>query len=143
MDPSVLPMWVRMVAVTAPVFRSTRDTVSSLQLGTQRLPKPAARPEHGPLPTGTVAATRFVFGSSRVTASFGLFEIHTASSTAIQSGAPGTANTASGFSRSIGILTPGVLTPGLGGVAVCISTTEPSQNAIAVLIISTVHNNVA
>ena len=51
-----------MVAVTLPVFKSTRDSVWSPQLGTQRLPNAAARPEHGRLPTGIVAATVLVVG---------------------------------------------------------------------------------
>ena len=90
----------------------------------------------------SLVATVFVFGSRRATVSFGLFEIHTASSTTIQSGAPGTTNTASGFNRSIGILMPGVFTPGLGGV-VCTMSAEPTQSAVTVFIISTVHNSVA
>src|SRR5581483_2344466 len=98
-EPSVFPIVVLIVDATAPLFRSTRAIVESPQLGTQRLPKPAARPEHGRLPVAIVAATVFVFGSSFATLSFGLFEIQTASSTAIQSGAPGTAKTASGFRR--------------------------------------------
>jgi hypothetical protein len=39
-------------------------------------------------------------------------EIQTDSSTAIQSGFPGTSNTAAGFKLPIGMRTPGVLTPG-------------------------------
>jgi hypothetical protein len=83
-------------------------------LGTQRLPKPAARPEQGLFPTGIVAATVLLLTLSRATVSFGLFEIQTSSSMAIQSGEPGYGKTASGCSRSIGIFTPGVLTPGFG-----------------------------
>ena len=33
--------------------------------GTHTLPKPAARPEHGRLPTSIAATTWLVFGSSR------------------------------------------------------------------------------
>ena len=88
-------------------------------MGTHKLPNAAASPEQGRLPTGITAVTVLVFGFSRLTLSFGLFEIQTSSSAAIQSGEPGTAKTASGCSRSIGILTPGVLTPGFGGDGVC------------------------
>ncbi len=49
-------MVMGIVAVTLPVFRSTLLSVWSPQLGTQRLPNAAARPEHGRLPTGIVAA---------------------------------------------------------------------------------------
>src|SRR5258705_398757 len=82
MDPSVLPMVVLIVAVTVPVCKSTRlidgGVVASPQFGTHRLPKPAARPEQGRLPTATVAATAPVFGSSLETLSFGLFDTQTA-----------------------------------------------------------------
>src|SRR6478609_9717147 len=87
-DPSELPIVDRMVAVTVPVFRSTRLNVESPQLGTHKLPNAAARPEQGRLPTGIVVATVLVFAASRVTLSLGLFEIQTSSSTAIQSGDP-------------------------------------------------------
>src|SRR5262245_10145042 len=116
MPPSESPMVIGTVAVTALVFKSTRASVLSPQFGTQRLPNAAARPEHGclPAPRATVAATVFVFGSNRDTLSFGSFDTHADSSIASQSGCPPTVNTASGFRRSIGILTPGVFTPGLG-----------------------------
>ena len=81
------------------------------------------------MPTGIVAATVLVFGFSRATLSFGLFEIQTSSSTAIQSGEPGTGKTASGCRRSIGILTPGVLTPGLGGGGDCAHAPKPQQES--------------
>ena len=48
---------------------------------------------------------------------FGSLETQTDSSMAIQSGAPGTSNTASGFSAVIDTRTPGAFTPGLGGRA--------------------------
>src|SRR3989442_14957097 len=90
-----------------------------------------------------VAATVLVRGSRRATVSFGALEIHTSSSTAIQSGIPGTGKTASGVRRSMGILTPGDLTPGLGGAAGVCWRPEPSNSdtAMTLLIISTVHNN--
>src|SRR5213075_314885 len=81
MEPSEPAMVVWMVAVMVPVLRSTRDSVWSPQLGTQRLPKAAARPEHGREPTGIVAATVLVVALSLATLSFGLFEIQTSSST--------------------------------------------------------------
>src|SRR5438093_10036882 len=89
-----------------------------------------------------VATTVLALGSRRATVSFGALEIHTSSSTAIQSGLPGTGKTASGFSRSMGILTPGDLTPGLvAGGGVC-RRAEPSNVAMTILIIiPTVHNN--
>jgi hypothetical protein len=59
-------------------------------LGTHTLPKPAASPEQGSLPTVMVAMTRLLLGSSRDTLFFGEFETHTSLSIAIQSGAPGT-----------------------------------------------------
>ena len=62
------------------------------------------------------AATTFVLGSRRAMLSFGRFDTQTDSSIASQSGYPGYGKTESGFSRSMGILTPGVLTPGLGGL---------------------------
>ena len=63
--------------------------VESPQFGTQTLPKPAASPEPGFLPTAKVV-TALLLGSSRETLFFGEFETHTSLSTAIQSGAPGT-----------------------------------------------------
>src|SRR5215471_798648 len=74
-----------------------------------------ARPEQGLLPTGTIASTLLVFGSSLATVFFGKLETQTDSSMAIQSGAPVTSNTASGFKAVIGTFTPTVFTPGLGG----------------------------
>src|SRR5437899_114991 len=71
-----------------------------------------------------MAITLLVFGSSRATVFFGKLETQTDSSMAIQSGAPGTSNTASGLSAVIGIFTPGAFTPGRGvraGLGVCIS----------------------
>src|SRR6185369_5474278 len=53
------------VATTSFVFTSTRDSVLSVQFGTQMLPKAAVSPEHGHLPTVTAATTLFVTGSSR------------------------------------------------------------------------------
>src|SRR5437764_12028402 len=88
-EPSLFPIVDGKVAVTAPLFKSTRAIVLSPQFGTHRLPNAVARPEHGPLPTGITAATVFVFGSIRATVSFGRLETHTDSSTAIQSGDPG------------------------------------------------------
>ena len=65
---------------------------------------------------------------------------------AIQSGAPGTGNTASGFKRSIGILTPAVFTPGLGGGGASwadISTVRKpaASTAMGIFGIVVVHNN--
>src|SRR6266700_1684983 len=142
MEPSVLPMAQGMVAVTLPVLRSTRESVWSPQLGTQRLPNPAARPEHGRFPTSIVPAAALVFGFSRTTLSRGLFEIQMSSSTAIQSGAPGTAKIASGCRRSIGILTPGVLTPGLGRGGACeaCEAARPNRSVMTIFIILPVHN---
>ena len=54
-------------------------------------------------------------GRSFATVPFGAFDTQAASSMANQSGAPAYGNTASGFNRSIGILTPAVFTPGFGG----------------------------
>src|SRR5258706_1339078 len=118
MPPSELAMPMGIVAVTLPVFRSTRLIDWSPQLGTHKLPNPTANPEQGFLPTVMVSTTLLVFGSMCRTLSLGLFETHTDSAsplaTAIQSGEPGYGNTASGLSRSMGTRTPGVLTPGLG-----------------------------
>src|SRR5579864_7089269 len=80
-------------------------------MGIQTLPKPKARPAQGPLPVAMVSVILLVLGSMRVRLSFGLFEIQTDSSIAIQSGAPGMSKVASGFNRLMGICTPGVLTP--------------------------------
>src|SRR4029079_8464676 len=91
--PSLSPIVVGSVAVTVPVFRSTRDIVDSPQLGTHRVPKPAASPEHGALPTLIRPTTALARGSMRVTEFAGSFETHTSSSMASQSGAPGTAKT--------------------------------------------------
>src|SRR5262249_58640795 len=64
-----------------------------------------------------MASTLLVLGSRRATVFFGKLETQTDSSMAIQSGAPGTSNTASGFKAVIGTRTPGAFTPGLGGRA--------------------------
>ena len=112
-EPSEFPIVVLIVAVTSPVFRSTREIVWSPQLGTHTLPNPAARPEQGLARRRSWPTTVFVLGSRRDTLSFGLFETHTCSSIASQSGVPGTRNTASGFRRSIGILHAGRLDPWL------------------------------
>src|ERR1035438_2285603 len=77
--PSESPIPIGTVTETLLVFKSTRDSVLSPQFGTQRLSKPMARPEHGALPTVTVSAILFVFGSIRATLFFGLLEIQTAS----------------------------------------------------------------
>src|SRR5439155_18656824 len=114
-DPSELPIVVRIVAVTAPVLTSTRDSVLSPQFGTHTLPNATARPEQGRLPVAMGVPIVFVFGSSLARLSFGAFDTHAASSIASQSGVPGYTNTASGFSRSIGIFTPDGFTPGFGG----------------------------
>src|SRR5262245_4469181 len=103
------------VAVTSLVFRSIRDRVVSSQIGTQRLPKPATSPALGFFPTGMIAAMVLVFASRRTILLFRLSVTHTepsASTVSSQSGHPPVSNTASGFRRSIGILTPGVSTPG-------------------------------
>src|SRR5580700_8772619 len=113
--PSESAMPMGNVAVTLLVLRSTRERLWSPQFGTQRLSKPIARPEQGALPTVMVSTTLLVLGSIRTTLSLGLFEIQTASPTTIQSGEPGTSNTASGFNAVIGILVSGVATPGLTG----------------------------
>src|SRR5438874_315508 len=91
------------VSTTRLVCGSTRVTVLLSVLVTQTASSP----------TAMVATTVLALGSRRATVFFGALEIHTSSSTAIQSGLPGTGKTASGVSRSIGILTPGDLTPGL------------------------------
>src|SRR3954469_11315290 len=137
-DPSELAIVVLIGVVTAPLLRSTREIVRSPQLGTQRLPNAAVSPEQGPLPTGIVAVTVLVFGSKRATLSFGRFETQTSSSTAIQSGEPGYGNTAIGCSRSIGIFTPAVLTPGFGWAGGC-SSTEPSRKGMTIVTILSVH----
>src|SRR5262249_24652852 len=113
-EPSELPIVVLIVALISPVFRSSRVMVLSPQSGTQSVANAAVSPEHGRLPVAIVAATVFALGSKRATVPFGAFETQTDSSTAIQSGAPAYWNTASGLRRSIGIRTPGVLTPGRG-----------------------------
>src|SRR5262245_14414381 len=63
--PSLLAGPYGSVAMTRLDWTSTRDSVLSMQLGTQMLPKPAARPEHGRLPTSIAATTVLVFTSSR------------------------------------------------------------------------------
>src|SRR5262249_38242836 len=62
MPPSLLPIVDGNVAETLPVFRSIRETVLSPQFGTQRLPNPAASPEHGRAPTVMVSRITFFFG---------------------------------------------------------------------------------
>ena len=147
-DPSVLPIEVLKVAVIALDAVSMREIVWSPQFGTHTLPKPTVRPEHGrlPAPSAIVAATVLVFGSKRETWSLGLFETQAAWSMASQSGLPPTSNTASGFNRSIGILMPGVETPGrFGGGPPWPSTTVPASAATstrsAALSTMTVHNS--
>src|SRR2546423_1374354 len=88
--PSLLPIVVAIDAVTAFVLRSTRASVLSRQFGTQRLPNPTASPEQGRLPVVIVATTTLVFGSSRLTVSFGALDTQACSSIASQSGVPGT-----------------------------------------------------
>src|SRR5687767_10397767 len=75
--PSLLPIVSGSVAVTFPVLRSILETLGSPQFGTHRLPKPAANPEHGFLPTAIVSTILLAFGSIRVTVCFGEFETHT------------------------------------------------------------------
>src|SRR5262245_30697667 len=50
--PSELAMGVLIVAVSSPLFKSTRTTALSPMQGTQRLPKPMANPQDGFLPIG-------------------------------------------------------------------------------------------
>src|SRR5262245_24004156 len=98
-DPSDSPTPAFNVAAVDVLFRSTREIVWSPQLGTQRLPKSAARPEHGSLPTAIVVAA-FDFGSSRDTLFFGSFETHVkllTGSMASQSGLPPNSYMASGL----------------------------------------------
>src|SRR5262249_51134419 len=83
-------------------------------MGTHKLPKPVARPEQGLFPTVIDPITLLDFGSILTTLFLGALETQTDSSMAIQSGAPGPSNTASGFSAVIAIRTPGSFTPGLG-----------------------------
>src|SRR5437867_4635543 len=63
--PSLFAGPAKTVATISFVFTPIRDIVLSPQLGTQMLPNPAASPEHGFFPTSIVAATVFVFASSR------------------------------------------------------------------------------
>ena len=126
MEPSELPM----------VERDGGGDRAGLEIDArQRLVAAIGYPEApergGQTGAGTLAdrnrrGDRIRLGFSLATLSFGLFEIQTSSSTAIQSGEPGTGKTASGCRRSIGIFTPGVLTPGLGAGGVCRSA-EPSR----------------
>src|SRR5438552_3080111 len=77
------------VATTLFLLMSTRESVLSVQLGAQMLPKPAARPEHGRFPTSIVAATVFVFTSSLWIVFLGPFATQTESSVrTCQSGVP-------------------------------------------------------
>src|SRR5262245_29815457 len=115
--PSESAIPIGIVAVTFPSLRSTRASVLSPQMGIHKLPKPVARPEQGLFPTVIVPITLLDFGSILATVFFGELETQTDSSVAIQSGAPGTSNTASGFSAVIAIRTPGSFTPGLGARA--------------------------
>src|SRR5262245_40890656 len=116
MPPSESAIVIGKVACALPSLRSRRVMVESPQFGTHTLPNPAARPEHGCVPTVMVAITAALFGSSRETLFLGEFETHTSLSTAIQSGAPGTSYTASGFSLVIGMRTPRAVTPGRLGL---------------------------
>src|SRR5262245_61814773 len=119
-DPSDSPTPTFSVVAIDLLVRSTRAIVCSPQLGTHRLPNSAARPEQGSLPTAIVV-TAFDFGSSRDTVFFGSLETHVTlltGSMASQSGLPGTSYTASGLRRSMAIFTPGVFTPGFGGLGV-------------------------
>src|SRR5436190_2385667 len=113
--PSLFAGPTGIVATTVLVFMSTREIVLSVQFGTQTLPKAAANPEQGRLPTSTAAMTLLVFGSSRWTVFFGPLETQTASSvTTCQSGVPSTGNTASGVTVAISRFTPGSVIPGFG-----------------------------
>src|SRR5580704_14382979 len=111
--PSESAIPIGTVAVILLVLRSTRERLWSPQFGTQRLSKPIASPEQGAWPTVMVSTTLLDFGSIRTTLFLGLFEIQTESPTTIQSGAPGTSNSASGLRAAIGIFVSCVLTPGL------------------------------
>src|SRR5215472_13059902 len=62
--PSLCDGGIGSVAVTWLVLTSIRESVLSPQFGTHTLPKPAASPEQGRLPTAIAATTVFVFGSS-------------------------------------------------------------------------------
>src|SRR5215471_682788 len=91
-EPSDSPIPIFIVAAIAALFRSTREIVLSPQLGTHRLPKSAARPEHGCLPT-VIVVTAFDAGSSRDTVFFGSLDTQVmllTGSIASQSGWPGT-----------------------------------------------------
>src|ERR1041385_2069652 len=95
---------------------SILESVLSPQFGTQMLPKPAARPEHGFFSTAIVAATLLVFASGRLTVFFAALVTQTASAVnACQSGLPSTGKTAIGVIAEISRRTPGVATPGFGG----------------------------
>src|SRR5215212_3801095 len=114
------------VAVTLFDFGSMRCSplVSGLscspQIGTQMLPKASTSPEHGRGPVSTSVTTVLVFGSSRPTRFLRLLVTQTASLvTTCQSGLPGTAKTPIGLIAAISRLTPGEVTPGLGGRAGC------------------------
>src|SRR5215468_7166566 len=81
--PSLLAMPIGIVATTALVLMSTRASAGlapfstfgrSPHSGTHTLPNPAARPEHGRLPTSMFAATVLVFMSSRWTVFLGPLE---------------------------------------------------------------------
>src|SRR5262245_18783981 len=104
------------VASSSLVTIDTREMVLSPQFGTQMLSNPAAKPEHGRLPTVIAFTTVLVFGSSRCSVPLGPFDTHTASSvTTCQSGTPSTGNTPTGVMVDISRFTPGVDTPGRGG----------------------------
>src|SRR5262245_47195326 len=79
--PSELPIVTGIFAVTPLVLRSIRASDFAPHCGTQRLPNPAARPEHGaaPFPRSIVAATLLVLTSNRDTLSFGSFDTNAAS----------------------------------------------------------------
>ena len=113
MPPSLSPGPAGTVASTKFVWMFTREISLSPQLGDQMLPKPAARPEQGRLPTVIVAAILFVFISSRCRALRGSFATQTASSVSTcQSGAPlPVSNTASGVIPDNARFTPGERTP--------------------------------
>src|SRR5580698_1770715 len=111
-DGATLPVPTGNFLVTLPVLVSTRESVLSPQVGTQRLVKAEMPPPHGLLIPAMGSVSLFALASILSRTSFSELGMSGESAKMIHGGA--TENSASAFRLAYGICTPGVLIPSLG-----------------------------